>query len=290
MKPGFSFSRMNYAVIAILCGALLIAGQVRAQTDPLSSWNDGAAKQAIIQFVQTVTEKSSPNYVAPEDRIATFDQDGTLWVEHPLYVQGIFALERLTAMAPQHPEWQTTDPFKSVLAGDRAAMAKFNEQDWAQIVMATHAGMTTEAFLEIVKQWLATAKHPRFRKSYTELVYQPMLEVMNYLRANGFKTYIVTGGGQEFVRVYSSGVYGIPPEQVVGSSMATKYEYQDGKPALMILPKVFFINDKAGKPVGINLFIGKRPYAAFGNSDGDREMLEWTGRGPRSTAQNACPP
>ena len=186
MKPGLSFSRLNYAVIATLCGALLIAGQVQAQTDPLSSWNDGPAKQAIIQFVQTVTEKSSPNYVAPEDRIATFDQDGTLWVEHPLYVQGIFALERLTAMAPQHPEWQTPDPFKSVLAGDRAAMAKFNEQDWAQIVMATHAGMTTEAFLEIVKQWLATAKHPRFRKSYTELVYQPMLEVMNYLRSQWF--------------------------------------------------------------------------------------------------------
>jgi phosphoserine phosphatase len=282
MKPGFSFSRMNYAVIAILCGVLLIASQVRAQTDPLSSWNDGAAKQAIIQFVQTVTEKSNPNYVAPEDRIATFDQDGTLWVEHPFYVQGIFALDRIAATAPEHPEWKTTDPFKSVLAGDRAAIAKFNEHDWAQIFTVTHSGMSTEAFLDMVKQWLATAKHPRFRKSYTELVYQPMLEVMNYLRTNGFKTYIVTGGGQEFVRAYSSRVYGIPQEQVVGSTIAIKYEYQDGKPALMRMPKVFFIDDKAGKPEGINLFIGKRPYAAFGNSDGDREMLEWTGAGQGS--------
>ena len=282
MKPGFFFSRMNYAVIGILCGVLLIAAQVQAQTDPLSSWNDGPAKQAIIQFVQTVTEKSNPNYVAPEDRIATFDQDGTLWVEHPLYSQAIFELDRVKTLANEHPEWKTTEPFRSVLAGDRAAMAKFDKQDWARIIAATQTGVTTEVFQETAKQWLATAKHPRFQRSYTELVYQPMLEVMTYLRANGFKTYIVTGGGQDFVRIYSDRVYGVPPEQVVGSSMATMYKYQNGEPMLMILPKEFFVSDRAGKPIGINLFIGKRPFAAFGNSDGDREMLEWTGAGQGS--------
>ncbi len=212
----------------------------------------------------------------PAERIATFDQDGTLWVEHPLYSQGIFALDRVKTLATEHPEWKTTEPFKSVLADDKTAMAKFGEQDWAHIIAATHAGMTTEAFQEIAKQWLKTSKHPRFQRPYTDLIYQPMLEVMNYLRANGFKNYIVTGGGQEFVRVYSQRVYGVPPEQVVGSSIATKYEYMDGKPVLMRLPKVFFIDDHAGKAVGINLFVGRRPTAAFGNSSGDREMLEWT--------------
>ena len=216
----------------------------------------------------------------PADRIATFDQDGTLWVEHPLYTQAMFALDRVHELAPKHPEWKTEPPFKAVLANDREAMARFTEQDWAKIIGATHAGMTTEAFLKIVQDWLARAKHPRFKRPYTELVYQPMLEVMQYLRANGFKTYIVTGGGQEFVRVYGEQVYGVPPEQVVGSSIATKYEYQDGKPVLMRLPKVFFFDDYAGKAIGINLFIGKRPLAAFGNSGGDREMLEYTGAGP----------
>ena len=262
-----------------LCALLLVVALAHAQTDPLPSWNDGPAKQAIIQFVQDTTDKSGPKYVAPEDRIATFDNDGTLWVEHPLYTQAIFALDRVKALAPEHPEWKTTEPFKSVLADDKAAMAKFGEQDWAHIIAATHAGMTIEEFLGIAKEWLTTAKHPRFQRPYTELVYQPMLEVMNYLRANGFKTYIVTGGGQEFVRVYAQKVYGVPPEQVVGSSIATKYEYRDGKPVLMRLPKVFFIDDHTGKAIGINLFIGKRPYAAFGNSDGDREMLEWTTAG-----------
>jgi len=279
MKRIIPFSRMDHAVAVILYGVLLIAGQAQAQTDPLSSWNEGAAKQAIVQFVQTVTEKSNPNYVAPEDRIATFDQDGTLWVEHPLYTQAIFELDRVRALAKDHPEWQTAEPFKSVLAGDKAAMARFGKEDWERIIGATQTGMTTEAFREIVRQWLTTAKHPRFQRPFTELIYQPMLEIMSYLRANGFKTYIVTGGGQEFVRVYSNRVYGVAPEQVVGSSMATKYEYQDGKPVLMILPKEFLVSDRAGKPIGINLFIGKRPYAAFGNADGDREMLEWTGAG-----------
>ena len=264
-------------IISIICFGLNVP--VFAADDPLPSWNDGSAKQAIIQFVQATGDKSGPNYVAPEDRIATFDQDGTLWVEHPLYTQAIFELDRVKALANERPEWKTTEPFRSVLAGDREAMAKFDKQDWERIIAATQTGMTTEAFQEIVRQWLATAKHPRFRRLYTDLVYQPMLEVMNYLRTNGFKTYIVTGGGQEFVRVYSDSVYGVPPEQVVGSSMATKYEYQNGKPMLMILPKEFLISDRAGKPVGINLFIGKRPFAAFGNADGDREMLEWTAAG-----------
>ena len=279
MKFSVISFRLSRVMALALCALLLVVAQTHAQTDPLPSWNDGPAKQAIIQFVKDTTDKSGPKYVAPEDRIATFDNDGTLWVEHPLYTQAIFALDRVKALAPEHPEWKTTEPFKSVLADDKAAMAKFGEQDWAHIIAATHAGMTIEAFLGIAKEWLTTAKHPRFQRPYTELVYQPMLEVMNYLRANGFKTYIVTGGGQEFVRVYAQKVYGVPPEQVVGSSIATKYEYRDGKPVLMRLPKVFFIDDHAGKAIGINLFIGKRPYAAFGNSDGDREMLEWTTAG-----------
>jgi phosphoglycolate phosphatase-like HAD superfamily hydrolase len=264
------------------CAALQLTGLALAQAqaqDPLPSWNDGPAKQTIVSFVRKVTDKSNPAYVPSADRLATFDQDGTLWVEHPLYSQAMFALDRVHGLAPKHPEWQAEQPFKAVLANDRKAMAGFTEQDWVKIIGATHAGLTTEAFLKIVQDWLAKAKHPRFQRPYTQLVYQPMLEVMQYLRANGFKTYIVTGGGQDFVRVYSEQVYDVPPEQVVGSSIATKYEYQDGKPVLMRLPKVFFIDDKSGKPEGINLFIGKHPLAAFGNSGGDREMLEYTGAG-----------
>ena len=245
-------------------------------TDPLPSWNSGSGKQAIIDFVQTTTDKSSPKYVKPADRIATFDQDGTLWVEHPIYAQAVFALDRLKTLAPKHPQWKTQEPFRAILEGDQAAIAKFTEGDWAQIVATTHAGMTSDEFLKIAQDWQATAKHPSFHKLYTELIYQPMLEVLQYFRDNGFKTYIVTGGGQEFVRIYSDRVYGIPPEQVVGSSIATQYEYHEGKPVLTRLPKVFFIDDQAGKPTGINLFICKRPHAAFGNSDGDRQMLEYT--------------
>jgi phosphoserine phosphatase len=248
-------------------------------SDRLPSWNDGSAKQAIIEFVQVTTDKSSPKYVKPEDRIATFDQDGTLWVEHPIYTQAVFALDRVKTLAQQHPEWQTQEPFKAILEGNQEAISKFSEGEWVQILAATHAGMTTEEFIKIAQDWQTTAQHPRFQKPYTELIYQPMIEVMKYLRDHSFKTYIVTGGGQEFVRIYSDRIYGIPPEQVVGSSIATKYDYQDGKPVLMREPKVFFIDDHAGKPVGINLFIGKRPYAAFGNSDGDQQMLEWTGAG-----------
>jgi phosphoglycolate phosphatase-like HAD superfamily hydrolase len=276
----YNFYRVRIrAVRALMLCSVLLSGHAQAQTSPLPSWNEGPAKQAIISFVKNTTDKSSSDYVEPQDRIATFDQDGTLWVEHPLYTQASFALDRVRKLAPKHPEWNQREPFKSVLAGDRAAMAKFSEADWEIIVAATHTGMSTAAFIEIVKQWLETAKDPRFKRSYTELVYLPMLEVMDYLRVSGFKTYIVTGGGQEFVRVYSQRIYGIAPEQVVGSSVLTKYDEQDGKPVLMREPKVFFIDDHAGKPIGINLFIGKRPYAAFGNSTGDQQMLEWTQAG-----------
>lgn len=267
------------AIISALIGVVLFCSNAGAKDDPLPAWNDGPAKQAIVDFVKATTTEGGPQFVPPADRIATFDQDGTLWVEHPIYSQAMFALDRVRELASSHPEWATTEPFKSVLAGDHAAMAKFSEGDLAQIVAATHAGMNTEEFLAIVKQWLATAKDPRWQRPYTELIYQPMLEVMQYLRANGFRTYIVSGGGQEFIRVYSERVYGIPVEQVVGSSIVTKYEFKDGKPALMREPKIFFIDDHDGKAIGINLFIGKRPVAAFGNSGGDREMLEWTGGG-----------
>lgn len=245
-----------------------------AQEQPLASWNDGAAKQAILEFV-----RATSSHVAPEDRIATFDQDGTLWVEHPVYTQAMFALDRLNTLAPQHPDWAKREPYKAVLAKDQAAIAKFSERDWAEIVFATHSGMSQADFQEIVSTWLATAKHPRFNRLYTELVYQPMREAMDYLRANGFRTYIVTGGGQDFVRAYARNIYGVPPEQVVGSSIATKYEIKNGKPQITRLPKLFFNDDNAGKALGIDLFIGKRPYAAFGNSVGDQQMLEWTGAG-----------
>jgi len=247
--------------------------------DPLPSWNNGAAKKAILAFVKDTTEKSSSKYVEPQDRVATFDQDGTLWTEHPLYTQAMFAFYRLGTLAPQHPEWKETEPFKSVLTGDHEAMEKFSEKDWMEILAVTHAGMGTEDFLSIVKPWIATAKDSRFGRLYTELVFQPMLEVMKHLRDKGYRTYIVTGGGQEFVRSYSERVYGVPPEQVVGSSIETRYENSSGKPVLMREPKPFFIDDGPGKAVGINMFIGKRPYAAFGNSDGDRQMLEWTQAG-----------
>jgi phosphoglycolate phosphatase-like HAD superfamily hydrolase len=251
--------------------------------DPLPSWNEGASKKAILAFVKDTTEKPSSKYVEPKDRVATFDQDGTLWTEHPLYGQAMFALDRLAKMAPQHPEWKETEPFKSVLTGDRGAMGKFSEKDWLEIVAMTHAGMGIEEFLALVRPWITTAKAPRFDRLYTDLVYQPMLEVMKYLREKDYRTYIVTGGGQEFVRVYSEPTYGVPPEQVVGSSIVTKYDNSSGKPVLMREPKPFFIDDGPGKAIGINMFIGKRPCAAFGNSDGDRQMLEWTqaGDGPR---------
>jgi phosphoglycolate phosphatase-like HAD superfamily hydrolase len=251
-----------------------------AQATPLASWNDGPTKQAIMTFVRVTTDRSSPQYVAPDDRIATFDNDGTLWVEHPLYTQAVFALDRVGALAAQHPEWKTTEPFKSVLDRDEAAIEKFSEADWEKIVAATHSGMTVEAFNDIAADWLAKATDKRFKRHYTELVYQPMLELLSYLRENGYKTYIVTGGGQDFVRAFSPRVYGVPPEQVVGTAGRTKFTVgEGGKAELLKAPDILYIDDKTGKPEGIHLVIGRRPRAAFGNSDGDEQMLQWTQAG-----------
>jgi phosphoglycolate phosphatase-like HAD superfamily hydrolase len=256
---------------------------VKADADPWPSWNDGATKKAIVAFVERVTKEGGPNFVPVAERIAVFDNDGTLWTEHPMYVQMAFILDRVKTLAPKHPEWKEKLPFKAVLEADLKALAALGEKGLVELGMATHAGMTTEEFEQIVKDWLATAKHPRFKRPYTELVYQPMLELLAYLRANGFKTYIVSGGGVEFMRPWTEKVYGVPPEQVVGSSIKVKYELRDDKPVLVLLPEVDFIDDKAGKPVGFQKFIGRRPIAAFGNSDGDYEMLRWTtaGKGPR---------
>ena len=269
--------------VALAVVGLLFAQTVLAADDALPSWNDGAAKARIVSFVQAVTDPTSKDYVPPDGRIAVFDNDGCLWAEKPAYFQLLFAIDRVKALAPEHPEWKTTQPFKAALEGDMEALAASGEQGLVELIMASHAGITPEEFNKVVTDWLATAKHPRFKKSYTELVYQPMLELLSYLRQNGFKTFIVSGGGIEFVRAWSQRVYGIPPEQVVGSSIKTKYELRDGNPTLTRLPGINFINDKAGKPVGINQHIGRRPIAAFGNSDGDLQMLEWTtaGKGPR---------
>ena len=252
---------------------------LHAQSDPLPSWNDGVNKQAIVSFVARVTTEGDPAYVAPADRIATFDNDGTLWPSHPMYTQLAFALDRVKALAPDHPEWQDEQPFKAVLENDMAALGEAGEKGIAELVMATHAGMSTDDFETIVTNWFRTAKHPRFERPYTELAYQPMVELLEYLRANAFMTYIVSGGGIEFMRPMTEAVYGIPAQQVIGSSIETKFEMQDGVPVLMREAEIDFIDDKDGKPVGINTFIGKRPIAAFGNSDGDREMLQWTAAG-----------
>ena len=268
------------------CGLVLacvaLPGLARA-ADALPGWNDGPTKARIVSFVQSVTDPASKSYVPPAERIAVFDNDGTLWSEQPMYFQLAFALDRVKAMAPSHPEWKTLEPFKSVLAGDMAGVAAAGEHGLVQMIAATHAGTTSEEFSGIVSNWLATARHPSLGKPYTELTYAPTKELLAYLRANGFKTYIVTGGGVEFVRAFSEQAYGVPPEQVVGSSIKTRYEVRDGKPVIVRLPEVEFIDDKAGKPVGINRYIGRRPILAFGNSDGDFEMLEYTtgGAGPR---------
>ena len=270
--------------------ALLVAFGLVAQSAPaaaaLPSWNDGPAKARILGFVREVTDPRSRSYVAPAERIAVFDNDGTLWSEQPAYFQLAFAMDRVKALAPQHPEWKDRQPFKGVLEGDIKAVAATGERGLMELVMATHAGSTTEEFAASVRQWVKTARHPTLKRPYTELVYQPMLELLAYLRANGFKTYIVSGGGIEFMRVFAEEVYGVPPEQVIGSTIVTTYGLRDGKPVIVREPKLDFIDDKAGKPLAINKFIGRRPIAAFGNSDGDFEMLEWTtaGAGPRLAA------
>jgi phosphoglycolate phosphatase-like HAD superfamily hydrolase len=275
------------AVLAVLLAACLsgsAAAQVQAQSDALPSWNEGAVKKSITDFVARVNTQGAPDFVPVADRIATFDNDGTLWSEQPVYFQLQFAFDRIKAMAPQHPEWKTKQPFKAVLDKDIKALAATGEKGLLQITAATHAGMTTEEFTKTVLDWIAAARHPRFNRPYIDLVYQPMLELLVYLRANGFKTFIVSGGGIEFMRPWVEKVYGIPPEQVVGSSGVVQFQIgPDGKPILMKLPKVEFIDDGPGKPVGINRFIGRRPILAFGNSDGDLQMLQWTaaGTGPR---------
>lgn len=247
--------------------------------EPLPSWEEGASKAAIIDFVERVTEQGSPDFVPPPERIAVFDNDGTLWSEQPAYFQLFFAVDRVQEMAPAHPQWKDEQPFKGVLEKDYKAALADGEKSLITLVMATHAGMTAEEFDAAAAQWLDTARHPKTGKRYTEMVYQPMLEVLEYMRANGFKTFIVSGGGIDLIRVFSEEVYGIPPEQVVGSSVKTEFQMRDGDPVLVKLPELNFIDDKAGKPVGINLHIGRRPIAAFGNSDGDLQMLQWTTAG-----------
>jgi len=264
--------------------ALVFGGLATAQTrDPLPSWNDGEAKQSIIAFVAQVTKAGSPDFVPHSERIAVFDNDGTLWAEQPMYFQLLFALDRVKVLAPQHPEWKNKEPFASLLKGDVKDALAGGEHAILEIVMATHAGNTTEEFEKIVQDWISKAKHPVTKRPYTEMVYQPMLEVLAYLRANGFKTFIVSGGGIEFMRPWSEKIYGIPPEQVIGSSIKVKFEMQEGTPVLVRLPELDFFDDKEGKPVAIHQQIGRRPIAAFGNSDGDLQMLQWTtaGQGPR---------
>ncbi len=257
---------------------LLQAGAGLAE-EPLASWRSGPTKAAIVEFVETVTDSSSPDYVPAAERIAVFDNDGTLWTEKPVYFQLFFALDRIRALAPAHPEWKETQPFKAALEGDMKTLAAGGHETIIELVMASHAGNTTDEFAAIVRGWVANARHPRFDRPYTELLYQPMLELLAYLRANGFQTWIVSGGGIEFMRPWVYEVYGIPPEQVVGSSIKTKFEMRDGEPVLVRLPELNFIDDKEGKPVAINQHIGRRPIAAFGNSDGDLQMLQWTTAG-----------
>src|SRR5829696_8944230 len=275
--------KMMLATTAVGLGSI----PAHAQSDPLPSWNEGATKQAITAFVGRVTTQGGPDFVPVDQRIATFDNDGTLWVEQPMYVQLAFVLDRVRALAPLHPEWKDKQPFKAVLDGDLKAVAESGERGLVELVAVTHAGMTTDEFLAIVADWLAKARDPRFKRPYTELIYQPMLELLAYLRANDFKTFIVSGGGIEFMRAWTERVYGIPPEQVVGSSFLTRFERRpDGTTVLLREPTIDFIDDGPGKPVGINRFIGRRPILAFGNSDGDQQMLEWTraGVGPRFVA------
>lgn len=253
----------------------LSAGCIAATQDPLASWRDGKTKQQIVDFVKKTTTSGSPDFIPPEKRIAVFDNDGTLWAEQPVYFQVFFVQDQLKAQAAKHPEWKTTEPFKSALAGDFNGVAATGEKGVAQLVAATHAGMTSDEFAQNVRQWVSSARHPKTGRVFTEMVYQPMLELLHYLRDHGYKTYIVSGGGQDFMRAWAWATYGIPPEQVIGSEGELKFELRDGKPVLVKLPKIALIDDGPGKPVGIERFIGQRPVFAFGNSDGDQQMLEW---------------
>lgn len=279
-------SRRRAAIILSISVFTAIIGSAPGRTvnaADLPSWNETKSKAAIVEFVQRVTDKKSKDYVPPAERIAVFDNDGCLWSERPIYFQVAFGIDRVKAMAADHPEWKDQQPFKAVLENDIKALAASGEAGLLKLVMASHAGISTEEFSKIARDWLNTAKHPRFQRLYKELVFQPMLEVLDYLRKHDFKTYIVSGGGVEFLRVFSEDVYGIPPEQVIGSTIKTKFTLTPAGPVLMRLPEIDFIDDKAGKPVAINRGIGRRPIAAFGNSDGDLQMLQWTaaGKGPR---------
>jgi len=276
--------RTKIKILVLICAISLSAALAHGQSlDPLPSWNDTASRKAIVAFVEKVTKPGSPDFVAPAERIATFDNDGTLWAEQPIYFQFAFALDRVKALAPHHAEWKTKEPFASLLKGDLKGALAGGESSIVALLAATHTGMTTDEFNQNVRDWLATAKHPKTGRPYTEMVYQPMLELLSYLRANGFKTFIVSGGGADFMRVFSERVYGIPPEQVVGSTGKVKFEWRNGRPVLIKLPEIQLVDDNVGKPVGIHQFIGRRPIAAFGNSDGDLQMLQWTfaGAGPR---------
>jgi phosphoglycolate phosphatase-like HAD superfamily hydrolase len=270
MRPTRNLALVCFALLQLLFPAL---GSAQA---PLPSWNEGPAKKAVIDFVARVTKEGGPDYVPPAERIATFDNDGTLWAEQPLYFQLFFALDRVKELAPKHPEWKDKEPFASLLRGETKNALAGGEKAILEIIMATHAGMTTDEFEQIVKSWLATAKHPSLKVPYTEVVYQPMLEVLAFLRASGFKTFIVSGGGVEFMRAFAEKVYGIPPEQVIGSTGKQQFEMRAGKPVIVKLAGIDFVDDKEGKPIGIQRVIGRRPIAAFGNSDGDLQMLQWT--------------
>ena len=269
--------KQNILILTVICTLAMTA--ISATDDPLPSWNDGQAKQSVIEFVAKVTKEGSPEFVPAAERIAVFDNDGTLWAEQPMYFQAFFAFDRIKALSPQHPEWKDKEPFASVLKGDIKSAAAGGEHSLLEMVMATHAGMTNEEFEKLVTDWITTAKHPQTGRLYTDMVYQPMLELLDYMRANGFKTFIVSGGGIEFIRPWAQKVYGIPPEQVIGSSIRTKFELRDGKPVLVRLAEMNFIDDKESKPVAIGQHIGQRPIAAFGNSDGDLQMLQWTAAG-----------
>jgi len=269
-------SRFRFLVYSFVAIFAVCIYSVANAADPLPSWNSGPAKQAIVDFVGAVTDEKGSDYVEPAERIATFDNDGTLWVEYPMYTQVLFIFDRIKKLAPQHPEWKTTQPFKALLEGDMKTVGAAGEKGLLEMAMATHSGMTADEFEKTAADWLATQKQAKFKRLYTELVYQPQLELLEYLRTNGFKTFIVSGGGIAFMRPISEKIYGIPPEQVVGSSVVAEFKYQDGKPVLVRQPKINFVNDKAGKPVGIYQHIGRRPLLAFGNSDADIQMIEYT--------------